>query len=101
MRITPGGRGTAAPTPGNSRGLLAYDRPDAINPSVERGHDADAGALCARHQIGVSEIEALHLVQFDGPLKQRAVNDADGTERKDGPQRLGDLKTADLVSTTP
>ena len=82
---------------GASRGLLAEDRPDTIDAPVERGHDADARALRACHKVGISEIEALHLVQLDSSLEERAINDADGAECEDGPQRLGYLETGDLV----
>ena len=39
----------------------------------------------------------MHLVQLDSSLEERAINDADGTDCKDGPQRLGYLETGDLV----
>ena len=76
---------------GVSRGLLAQDSPDMIDAPVERGHDADARALRACHKVGISEIEALHLVQLDSSLEERAINDAGGAECKDGPQHLGYL----------
>ena len=64
--------------------LLSQDRPDTIDAPVERGHDADARALRACHKVGISEIEAMHLVQLDSSLEERTVNDADVTECKVG-----------------
>ena len=69
---------------GASRWLLAQDRPDTIDPPVERGHDADARALRACHKVGISDIEAMHLVQLNSALEKRTINDAYGTKCKVG-----------------
>ena len=61
---------TRAPRAGPSR----HDRSP-----VERGHDADARALHACHKVGISNIEAMHLVQLNSALEKRTINDADGT----------------------
>ena len=77
---------------GASRGFLAQDRPDMIDPPVERGHDADARALRVCHKVGIGEIEAMHLVQLDSALEERTINDADGTECQVGLE-FGCLRT--------
>ena len=80
-----------------SGGLLAPNRRRAIDRAVERSHHADARALGARDEVGIGEVEAVHLVQLDGAIEQRAVHHADGAEREYGPQRLGDLEAGGLV----
>ena len=48
-------------------------------------------------KVGIGEIEAMYLVQLDGALEERPIDDADGVKCKDGPQSLGYLETGDLV----
>jgi hypothetical protein len=52
---------------------------------IERRHRPDTRYLSAGHQVGVAKVEAVDLVQLDGPQQEVAVEDGDRVEREDGP----------------
>ena len=63
------------PCSGASRGLLSQNRHDTIDAPVERGNYAEARALRVCRKVGISEIEAMYLVQLDGALEECTIDE--------------------------
>ncbi len=58
----------------SSLGSDALHRRDPVDPLVERGDRRDAGQLRPRHEIGLGEVEALELIDLEGPKEELGVS---------------------------